>query len=137
MVLSRQQYKTVEWHLYNYDAEMVDIAAQEDAVLQSADYSNDLSGVKSTDVGDPTYTAAAELERLKERKTWCRVVEQTKERFEGTAQEALIEKKYLEKCGRWQIADELNIDIATYHRWCGEVVTYAAFKAAEQGVLKI
>ena len=135
-MLHRKNRKKIEWAFRNYDT----------LKEQGADYIVTLAEQGITPMygavgscaspGNPTESKgirAAEYNAV----LWCKVVENTMDRFEDTGKDTLIRLKYFESRKEMYILDKLYIDRSAYYDWLNSILTYAAMIALQFGVIKI
>lgn len=140
-LIDRKTYKKIEYYLYNYNEIKKEINEHKKDIIESG-------GMEIGEVGkgqgyhsDPTAIKAMKLYKIskytKDDKKWLEIVEQTMQKYKGTAKGRLINLKYGQELGKIRICQELNIERATYYNWRQEIVTYAALLAAQEGLIKV
>jgi RinA family phage transcriptional activator len=138
-LINRKTYKKIEYYLYNYNEIKKEIEQyKEDIALGGGREYGEVGGGQSYH-SDPTAIKAIKLtsKRITEDEKWLKIVEQTIRKFKGTTKGILINLKYGKSYGEVKICRELNIERATYYNWRQEIVTYAAFVAAQEGLIKV
>lgn len=88
-------------------------------------------------LSDPTAQKAAQIEReTKSLRLWVQVVEKTFARYKGTLEGEYIKHAYVNGSSHWiELQELMNVGQATVYRKRQEVLTYAAIKASEVGLI--
>lgn len=68
---------------------------------------------------------------------WKAVYKAVEGRFEHSPQGGLLRLVYRRGKNRYKVQDELYIRGSTYYAWQEQIITYAAIKACELGIMKI
>lgn len=134
-MLTRRIRSQIEWHFYNYPADMRTYNEKVRDITESGMSMNyDRAGSAGNLPGSPTERKAILLEALNQEKSWATVVRNTFIRFEFEPEGKLMEELYIN--GR--NAKELICDgvwETTFYRWRDNWLEYALKKAKKLRLL--
>ena len=138
MIADRKIAKEIESHFYNHANERMTIAIREAEIAEMNPQAITETGVRGTDVSDPTLAKAIRMEEeLKEARGWAEVVKSTYEHFKGKPQEEFLAMVYTEKQSVTRVCAQMYFDRSTYFRWREKILDFALVKAVERGVVKM
>ncbi len=138
MIAGRRLAREIESHFYAHAAERAEIAAREEEIAEACFSRVEETGIKGTDIADPTAKKAARMEEeLRELKGWTAVVKSTFMRFEGTPKEEFLAMVYTERQSIGRVCTQLYLDRSTYFRWREKVLDWALIKAVEEGLVRV
>lgn len=136
--ISRKNYKTIEWHFYNYDEIKRQTLQTKEDIIHASNYSADISGIHGTGISDKTGNTVVEIDGVIRKNTdWCEVIEATIEKYKEIPIGMIIKMVYVKKLCSQRICDNLHIDRSTLYNWKLEIITYAALKACEKKLIEI
>lgn len=138
MIAGRKLAREIESHFYAHAAERAEIAAREKEIAEACFPRMDETGIKGTDMSDPTARKAARIEEeLREIKGWAEVVKSTFARFKGTPKEEFLAMVYTERQSIGRVCTHLYLDRSTYFRWRESILDWALIKAVEGGLVRV
>ena len=137
MVLTKQQLSRIEWHFFHLAD---DYDALEQCRLEVAEASRPLdpTGCHGSTPGDPTGAAVVTLEaRTATLEGWIQVVTDTYTRYHGRPEGILMQCLYVQRLSVRRAAKAMHVSAATAYNWRLDVLTYAALKGVERGLVKV
>lgn len=136
MIADRRLAREIESHFYGNAMEREEITARESEIAEAGAPRIHESGVRGTELSDPTGEKAARMEEeLKELKDWNGVVRSTYRRFSGTPQAEFLAMVYTERQSIARVCTQLYLDRSTYFRWREKILDFALIKAVEKGLI--
>lgn len=137
MVISRENSKLIEQHLYNHEEEKKRLKQRKIEIAENIVHAADKTGIRGSMKSDPTYTKALKIEaETALLQAWVDVIEDTFAYFKGTETGEFMQDVY---CGWARYTDAANMYVSksTYYRKREDVVTYAAIKAYEKNLINV
>ena len=130
--MTRQERRQMEREFFNYKSNREQAA---EYVASSAlngfaiDYTHErVKASKGNSAERAILSAISKEERMWR---WCKVFEKTLDKYRWEQKDKLIVMKYIDGKSRWQIVNELSLDISTYHRWIHDILDTAYLWAKE------
>lgn len=137
LILSRNQLSKIEWH-FLHESELVESIETRKTEIATAAKPENASGVRSGRPGDATGSAVVEIEHaVQNLREWLTVVRKTYEQFSGRCEGRLMELYYKGRRSMYAVCRELFISRRTFYSWRADILTYAAVKCVEAGIMKI
>lgn len=137
MVLSRRMISRIEWH-FLHASEDADELERLRTEIAEAPRPLDPAGSHGSTPGDPTGRAVVAIEaRTAVLECWLQVVADTYRRFRTEPADTLMNFLYAERMTIRRAAKAMHVSAATAYNWRADVLTYAALKGAERGMVRV
>lgn len=124
--MTKEQRKTIEKEFYKYKqncALAADFVASRAIAGLGVDYSRDrVTGTNANTVENSVVNTVEEAERLWK---WCKVYENTYDRFKWTQKEKLMQMRYIDQNHDVCICDVIGISRSTYFYWVEDILQVA------------
>lgn len=138
MILSKDIQGDIESHFYGYRTERLELERLKMEIAEGADFSIEPTGVRGGNISNPTHNKAMRIEKeTKLLQQWINVVESTINKFRHTPHIQLMTMTYTESVTTGKVCEDLFIDKSTYSRWREDILSYAAMKACEFGLISV
>lgn len=137
----KEVYKTVEWHLYNYQQHKSEIeAALENLAYSRSTFVNEY--IPNTGfVSNPVERAVIEYEKQYAKiEKWVKVIERAIDIVKNERNKKkymLLIMRYFQGLKTSKILEELGIDEHEFYKWKDDIVGLVALLAVQEGLLKV
>jgi hypothetical protein len=135
MILDKGLCKKIEYYLYNYQAECEQMELLEEDIIFGVK-TGIVEGGRSNTVSSKTENSALKLLEKRKDNEWIEVVECVLEKFKGTEYGEIIKLTYKEQYRVTKILRILALEKSAYYEKKNDILTYAALKATELGLVK-
>lgn len=135
MILDKEICKKIEYYLYNYESEHEQLELEKEDIIFGVK-SGFIDGGRSNLMGSKTEMSALKLIENRKDSQWLEVIESVLDKFKGTEYEQIIELTYKEQYRVPKILRKLAMEKTAYYEKRNDIITYAAFKATEKGLVK-
>ncbi|QEH67279.1 hypothetical protein QTL86_19250 [Cellulosilyticum sp. ST5] len=138
MILEKDIIKRIEYYFYNYEQEYEQLELINEDIIYGVQ-AGFVDGSKGNAISSKTENSALELidKRNEEKECWLNVVESVIERFEGTEYQGVFNLTYKDQYKLPKILRILAMEKSCYYDKRNDIITYAALKAAEKGLIMV
>lgn len=135
MILDKNVCKKIEYYLYNYENQHEQLEIETEDIIFGVK-SGPIEGGRSNQISSKTESSALKLMERRKDSEWLDVVESVLDKFRGTEYEQIIELTYKEQYRVPKILRRLALEKSAYYEKRNDIITYAALKATERGLVK-